>query len=201
MVLALVAGALAAPPGAADASVAAKARPKPVPRCLALADPRGDALVRDLAPTNDAALDLTAVRFPASRDRSFVVTLTVAQWGDRAATGVGSRFQVAFAVGDKVVDVYYKTGPARLVEAELFYQQGVRVGGVFFSPDVIATRTGNTLTLSVKLSVLSDAVDRPVAGVTARQVEATTWSSYVATNDIRDTVTTLAPLVLGAACR
>jgi len=196
-VLAVVAGALVAPPATVDAV----AKPKALPRCLTVADAAGDAGLNELAQSNDPSLDLVAVRFPAAADASFLTAFTVAEWADRPVTGVGHRFQVTLTVAGRVVDVYYKSGPARAQEAELFYQQGVRVDGVFKSDAVTATRKGNTLTVAVKLGVLRTAVGTRVEGVRATGVTATTWSSYVATNTEVDAVTTKAPLVLGGTCR
>lgn len=198
IVLAAVAASLLAAP--APAAVA-KPKPKPPPLCVTFTDPASDSGPSGTVVTNDPALDVTKVRL-ATVDKALVTQITVAKFGERALFGTGTRFQVTFTVAEKVVDVYFKTGPAREYERNAYYQQGVRVDGEFVHDAVTGSVSGDTVSIAVKLTMLKSAVGKKVEGVRATDVGITTYSSYVAQNLVWDRAPGPASgFVVGAACR
>lgn len=197
VLVAVAAGLIAAPVPAAFA----KPKPKPLPACTQYTDPAGDSGAEGVTPLNDPALDITKVRF-STADSAFVTQLTLSKFADRPTLGTGSRYQVTFTVDGKVVDVYWKTGPAREQEANAFYQQGVRVDGTFVHDAVSGSVKENVVTIAVKLNMLKSAVGKKVEGARATDVEAYAWSSYVGTNVPWDTAAAPASgFVIGQLCR
>jgi hypothetical protein len=196
-VLAAVVVAVAAAP-----APAAIAKPKPkIPACTTISDPAGDSGpgAAGVAPLNDPTLDITKVRF-STVDKALVTTFTVGKYANRPTAGTGNRYQVAFDLDGKLVEIYWKDGPLREHEANAFYQQGVRVAGTFVHDGVKGTAKGNTVTMSVKLTMLKSAVGSKVEGARAENVRAQALSSYVAQNFAWDTADGPG-FVVGATCR
>lgn len=185
---------------AAPAPAIAKPKPK-IPACTSFTDPAGDSGpgAAGVAPLNDATLDITKVRF-STVDKALVATLTVGSYTNRPTAGTGNRYQVAFDLDGKLVEIYWKDGPLREQEANAFYQQGVRVAGTFVHDGVKGTAKGNTVTMSVKLTMLKSAVGSKVEGERAENVRAQALSSYVAQNFAWDTADGPG-FVVGGACR
>ena len=197
VLVAVAAGLVAAPVPAA----VAKPKPKPLPACVQYADPTGDSGAEGLTPLNDPALDITKVRF-STVDSAMVTQISLSKYVDRPTLGTGGRYQVTFNLDGKVVDIYWKNGPAREEEANAFYQQGVRVDGTFIHDGVAGSVKDNVVTLAVKLTMLKSAVGSKVDGARATEVEAYAWSSYVGTNLPWDTAAAPASgVVIGQLCK
>lgn len=173
LVLAAIVGLVAAP---APAAVAA---PKAKPSCVTFGDAASDSGPEGVTAVNDPALDITKVRFATSGD-ALVAQITVSKYAERPALAVGNRFQATFTVDGKVVDVFWKTGPIREQERQVYFQQGVRVNEVVKHGEVTGSVSGNTVTMSVKMNMLKSAVGAKVEGLRATNVLATVHGGYVA---------------------
>jgi len=193
---ALAAGLVAGPIPAA----VAKPKPKPLPACPSVTDPAGDSGLAGQAALNDPAQDLTKVRF-STVNSAFTTEMTLKKYADRPMFGAGNRFQVTFTVEGKVVDVYWKMGPAREQEANVFYQQGVRVDGVFIHDAVTGSVKGDVVTIAVKLNMLKSAVGKKIEGARATDVVASAYTSFVATNEPWDDAEMPAGFVFAQACK
>jgi hypothetical protein len=190
LVLAAIAALVALP--AAAPALAAKAPAA----CPSFTDAKGDS-----GPAPDAATDITAVTYKTV-GKELVATLTVDKLADRPMLAVGNRFQFDFKLAGHDVTLYYKTSPTRDVEANAFYQQGLRVDGTFVNDAVNPSIKGNTVSIGVTFSELKGAAG-PVLGKPITAMTASTLLSYVATNEPSDSAEAPATLslVAGAACK
>lgn len=179
----------------------------PAKACPKITDAQGDArpepedgvAVPQLA---DQALDISSVTFkPAGK--GLAVAMTVAKFAERPAYAVGGRYQAQFMMDGRLIEIYYKIGPARAVESNAFYQSGIREDGSFISESVTATVSGNTITLAVSATDLKTALGPKAVGSKITGLAAIALGSYVATNFAWDQATAPASLsyVIGAACR
>ncbi len=174
---------------------------KALPLCLTFTDAAGDAGPNGVGAAGDPSLDVTKVRF-TTIDKALVAQITVAKFADRAALATGNRYQVAFNLDGKLVEIYWKNGPLREHEANAFYQQGVRVDGTFKHDGVTGSVKENVVSIAVKLTMLKSAVGGNVEKVKAVEPRALGQASYVGTNSTWDTATGPASgFVVGQACR
>lgn len=192
---------LAALATAVVAVAAPTASGKALPLCLSFTDAAADAGPGGVAAAGDPSLDLTKVRF-STVDKALVAQLTVSKFADRAPLALGNRYQVAFNVEGKLVEVYWRTGPLREYESEAYYQQGVRVDGEFVHDAVTGSVKENVVTISVKLTMLKSAVGSKVEGVRAENPKGLGMAGYNAANSTWDTATgPEAGFVIGQTCR
>lgn len=164
--------------------------------CPSFTDAKGDS-----GPAPDAATDITAVTYKTV-GKELVATLTVDKLADRPMLAVGNRYQFDFKLAGHDVTLYYKTSPTREEEANAFYQQGLRVDGVFVNDAVNPSIKGNDVSIGVTFGELKGAVGtvlgKPITGMAA-----STLNSYVATNEPSDDAAAPGTMSLaaGAACR
>lgn len=158
----------------------ATAAPK-LPACPTFADAKGDVVLPD------DSLDITKVTYAADTG-NFVVKITVAKLAENVTAAPGDRFQATFKAGEKLVEIYYKRSRTRAEEANVFYQQGLRVDGVFINDGVKATHDlkTNTVTMTVKLSALRSAAGKSSVSAGVTEMTATAFGSFVATNEAYD---------------
>lgn len=192
--LTLVVAAMAAAVLGAAPSYAA-----PAPACITFADPKGDT-----TPSADPSLDITSVSFGSTK-KALVGTITVDKAAIRPLLATGNRMELNFTVAGKKVTLFYKSGPARAQEANAFTQQGLRIDDVFITGDTTGVLTGNTLTMSVKYTVLRGAVGGTVLGAPITNLAAQARASYVThvTNVTWDSAAAKAgsKFLGGAGCR
>lgn len=198
---------LAAVAGALVASAVIPAYAAGPAACATFKDPKGDGGISDSDvgvsyPAPDPALDITGVKF-ASTAKALVATISLDKLAQRPAYAPGNRVQVTFNVKGKEVVVYYKYSATRVQEANVFYQQGIRVDGVFFSAVLVPEVKGNDVVLTVKLSELKSAVGGSIVGQKLTGLKAEAMASYVATNQVWDTATAPAKTAhtVGTACK
>lgn len=198
---------LAAAFGAALVGLALPSSAAGAAACATFTDPKGDGGISASGapvsvPAPDPALDITAVKF-ASTAKALVATISLDKLSQRPVFAPGNRVQVTFTVKGKVVVVYYKYSATRSQEANVFYQQGIRVDGVFFSAVLVPEVKGNDVVLTVKLSELKSAVGASIVGQKLTDLKAEAMASYVATNQVWDTATAPAKTTyaVGASCK
>jgi len=186
------------------ALVAATAVPSfaATPKCVTFTDAKGDGMAAQTAPAADPALDVVGVKF-ASTAKALVMTISLDKLAERPKYAPGNRVQATFTVLGKVVVVYYKFSPTRTQEAEVFYQQGIRVDGVFFSAAFEPSVKGNDVIMSVKFSELKAAVGGVVSGKKLTDLKGEALGSYVAQNLMWDTAAApaSASFTPGSACK
>jgi hypothetical protein len=166
----------------------AAAAAKKLPACASFTDAKSDAGY--VAGTGEATADITKVVYSASATE-FVVRISVASLADNFTQAPGDRFQATFKAGSKTVDVYYKRSRTRDAEANVFYQQGLRVDGTFITDAVTAKHDlkANTVSLIVKTGVLRNAVGKASLDEGLSELTARAMGSFVATNQTVDTAT------------
>jgi len=164
---------------AGSLTAAADAAPKLAP-CPKVDDAKGDAA--------DPSLDITGVTY-SKVGKSLDVTIAVNKLAENVSTAPGDRFEAVFTANDKKVEVYYKRSRTREEEANVFYQQGLRVDGVFVSDSGIAAKYNldtSTVTISITLGALKAGVGKSVDGATITDLGAEALGSLVATNSSAD---------------
>lgn len=181
------------------ASTAPLAQASSVARCLSFTDPKGDE-----GPAPDASLDITAASL-RTVGKNLVAKVTVVQQATHPLLAPDSRTDVDFVVSGQHVTMFYKNGVAREKEASAFYQQGIRLDNTVVTGDVTGEISGNTLTLSVKLKTLSDAILAKVVGARFSAISFLARANYLYqdANETWDTALPPAGLgyVGGAPCR
>lgn len=179
----LAACCLTAPAGAAK-----------LPACAVVEDAKGD--------SPDGSLDITKVTY-AKVGKSLEIRLAIAALAENATTGWGDRFQANFRANDKLVEVYWKRSRTRDVEANVFYQSGLRVDGTFVSDAGISAKhdlDAGTVTITVTLAAVKAGVGKSLDGAAITEIGAVAFASFVATNQQSDIVESTKSFVV-ADCR
>lgn len=153
------------------------------PSCVSFTDPVGDGAISDSdvpasVPAPDSALDIKAVKY-ASTAKALVATLSlVAPKADHPTFAPGSRAQLQFEVDGKSVVAYYKYSGTREAEANLYYQAGIRVDGVFSPAAVIGELKGSDVVMTIRYTEFK-AAGAAIAGKKLTKLEGHMLGSYV----------------------
>lgn len=182
------------------------AAPKLKP-CPTFADAVGDSMPQEdlpLSALGDPALDITKVVY-RNQGSGLAFDLTVAKYAPRPTFSPGNRYEVDFHMDGRLIQIYYKDSATRSVEANVFYQSGIRDGDTdtFLSAAVTGSVSGNTITMVVAKNDLKEALGPKAIGSKISQLTATAYGSYVAYNVAWDVATAPTSLsyVIGAACK
>lgn len=135
--------------------------------CRSFADAEGDAAPLARSKLNDAALDITNVRYGVA-DGKFRVLITVGKYADRPMLGWGYAFQSGFLARGSGRDVLfgYASSPSRDVDSMFVTYAWIRVNGKFVTDSdraLQATVDGNVVTLTFRLAFLEKHAG-PLAG-------------------------------------
>lgn len=136
----------------------------------------------------DPSLDITQVTY-AKVGKALSGTIKVAKLAENVATAWGDRFMLTFTANDREVEVYYKRSRTRNEEANVFYQQGLRVDGVFVSDAGIKAEhnlDASTVTITIALPALKSGVGKSVDGAEISDLGARAQGSFIGINNPAD---------------